>query len=90
MEKKDVLRRAAKVFDIPTDIAGGEIHIELAGRGEVLCENHKGILLLSEEEVEISLGRETFSVVGEGLTVLAMNANEVRIRGRINGISFNG
>lgn len=90
MEKRGVLRKAAKVFDIPTDVLGGETHIELSGREELLCENHKGILMLSEEEVEISLGRETFSVTGEGLTVLAMNANEVRIRGKISSVNFNG
>ena len=90
MEKKSIFRRTAEVFDIPTDIEGGAIHIEVSGRSEVFVENHKGILMLSEEEVEISLGRETLSVIGENLTVLAMNTAEVRIHGKINSVCFNG
>ncbi|MBR5543106.1 MAG: YabP/YqfC family sporulation protein [Oscillospiraceae bacterium] len=88
MERKSILRRAADAFDIPADVGGGILHIEISGRQEVFVENHKGILMLSEEEVEISSGRGTVTVFGTKLSVLAMNTEEVRISGEIESIRF--
>ena len=88
MEKKNILQKAFRVFDIPEDIKGGSIHIELCGRNEVFVENHKGILTLSETEVEISAGKESLRVTGVDLSVLAMNADEVRICGNIESVHF--
>lgn len=90
MAKESIRVRAADMFDIPADTRGGLLHIEMTGNREVFIENHKGILELSENEVLLNGGKKTVRVVGSGLCVLAMNAEEVRLSGVIESISFEG
>ncbi|MBQ8003763.1 MAG: YabP/YqfC family sporulation protein [Oscillospiraceae bacterium] len=88
MSKQSFIVRAADLFDVPADARGGLMHIEMTGNREVYVENHKGILELSETEVKLNMGKGSVKVSGNGLAVLAMNAEEVRLSGVIEGISF--
>ena len=54
--------RASRLFDIPQDIPGGLLHIEMTGDREVFVENHKGILALSENEVILAFGKAGHTV----------------------------
>ena len=58
MKKERVLIKAADMFDVPADVKGGLLHIEIESNREVFFENHKGIVSLSEEEVEIKVEAE--------------------------------
>ncbi|MBQ4545188.1 MAG: sporulation protein [Oscillospiraceae bacterium] len=88
MQKDSFRVRAADLLDIPADIKGGLLHIEITGKREVFIENHKGILELSENEVTLNAGKETVRVLGQKLRVLAMNNNEIRLSGIIESVGF--
>ena len=90
MSKESIRVRAAEMFDIPADTRGGLLHIEMSGNKEVFFENHKGILELSDNEVVLNSGKGMVRVVGQRLVVLAMNADEIRLSGIIESISFCG
>lgn len=90
MSRESIRVRAAEMFDIPADTRGGLLHIEMTGNREVFIENHKGILELSDNEVTVNAGKGTVRVVGQRLCVLAMNAEEVRLSGLIESVSFGG
>lgn len=79
---------AARIFDIPADICGGLLHIEMTGNREVFIENFKGISELSENEVIINAGRKNLRITGDKLRIGAMNSNEMRLFGNIGSISF--
>ena len=88
MSKQNFIVRAADLFDVPADVRGGLMHIEMTGNREVYIENHKGILALSETEVRLNTGNGSVKITGADIGVLAMNADEIRISGIIAGLSF--
>lgn len=88
MSKQNFIVRAADLFDVPADVRGGLMHIEMTGNREVYIENHKGILELSETEVRLNTGNGSVKITGADIGVLAMNADEIRISGIIAGLSF--
>ena len=88
MKKEKLFVRAADMFDVPADTKGGLLHIELEGNREVFLENHKGIISLADEEIEINSPCGVVSVTGQKLFVKALNADEVALCGRIEKIEF--
>ena len=88
MKKDRVILKAADMFDIPADIKGGLLHIETEGRRAVFLENHKGIVSISEEEIEINSPEGSVFVSGSRLKVGAMNGDELKIEGVIEKIEF--
>ncbi len=90
MKKENIFIKTADMFDIPADTKGGLLHIELSGNREAFFENHKGIISLGEEEIEINSPSGSVCVVGGNLRVTAMNAAELRICGRIERIEYKG
>lgn len=88
MSKQSFIVRAADLFDLPADVRGGLMHIEMTGNREVYIENHKGILELSETEVRLNTGSGCVKITGADIGVIAMNADEIRLSGIIAGLSF--
>lgn len=88
MRKEKFIVKAADVFDVPADVRGGLVHIEVSGNREVFIENHKGIINLAKEEVRINSPEGVISVCGSGLFVAAMNGEELRLKGQIESIAF--
>ena len=90
MKKERFIVKAADMFDVPADIHGGLVHIEVSGRREVFVENHKGIVSLAKEEISINSAEGVIKIFGKNLYVAAMNGEELRISGRIESIAFCG
>ncbi len=88
MQKESIRVRAAQLLDIPADTRGGLLHIEMTGNREVFIENHKGILELTDNEVQLNAGKGTVKILGQRLCVLAMNGEEIRLSGQIDSVSF--
>ena len=86
---KDSFRvRAAEFFDVPSDIEGGLLHIELKENRAIYIENHKGILELMENEVLLDGGNHLVRVRGSRLCINAINTCEIRLSGQIESVSF--
>ena len=90
MKKENLFVKASEMFNVPADTKGGLLHTEIEGSRAVFFENHKGIISLGEEEIEINSGEGRVSVVGQRLSVAAMNGDEIRITGKIEKIEFLG
>lgn len=88
MKKDSVIVKAADMLDVPVDVKGGLLHTEIESNREVFFENHKGIVSLSEEEIEINSPDGCVFICGTRLKVSAMNAEELRISGVIDKIEF--
>ncbi len=90
MQKDGIRLRAAELLDMPADMLAGLLHIEMTGTKEVFIENHKGIIELTENEVTINAGKKVVHVLGQRLSVLSMNSDELRLGGEIERVSFEG
>lgn len=88
MERKEsILERAAQTLDLPVDVTGLP-RIELLGDRELRVEYHKGILSYGTQEIHVSGGKMVIRVVGNGLELRSMNADELLITGNIRVVEL--
>jgi len=81
--KTKVLTEAAEIFDLPADVVAGLPHVELVGNTQFFMEHHQGILSYSGEAIDINGGKLIVRVRGEGLELVSMTGEALRIRGTI-------
>ena len=62
--------------------------LEMVGSRQLYLEHHAGILAYSEEQIDVNTTAGALRVRGEGLSLLAMTAEELRIGGRIAAVEW--
>ncbi|MBR2928415.1 MAG: sporulation protein [Oscillospiraceae bacterium] len=87
MKGKQVLRRCAEALDLPTDLVAGEMKIELT-EGELYLTRHRGLMSYSETLIDVNAGELIVRVKGEGLQLLAMSEEELRIGGEMHAVEL--
>ena len=85
---KAVLSEAAELFDLPADVVAGLPHIEVVGNQECFMEQHRGILSYSGEEIAINGENLIIRVRGEGLALVSMTGEALRIKGSISQVEW--
>ena len=91
MEKGDragPLDSLAELLDLPGDVVAGLPHLELVGSRQLYVEHHQGILAYSGERIDINTAHAILRVEGQGLELLAMTGEELRLGGRIDRIEW--
>ena len=83
-----VLDTVAELFDLPADVVAGLPRLEMVGSRQLYLEHHAGILAYSEEQIDVNTTAGALRVRGEGLSLLAMTAEELRIGGRIAAVEW--
>lgn len=83
-----VLDTVAELFDLPADVVAGLPRLEMVGSRQLYLEHHAGILAYSEEQIDVNTSAGALRVRGEGLSLLAMTAEELRIGGRIAAVEW--
>ena len=86
--KKEILDRAAELFDLPPDLVAGLPHIEMMGSSHFYMERHKGILSYSGEEIAINGEKCILRVFGENLELTSMTGDQLRIKGNISRVEW--
>ena len=87
-ERGWVLDSVAELFDLPADVVAGLPRLEMVGSRQLYLEHHAGILAYSEEQIDVNTSAGALRVRGEGLSLLAMTAEELRIGGRIAAVEW--
>ncbi|MCL1820974.1 MAG: sporulation protein [Oscillospiraceae bacterium] len=87
-DKRGVLERFSRVLDLPADIVADLPRISIIGGGEILIENHRGILLYNDTDIHVGGGKVVIKLHGHRMCVGAMNSNELSIKGKLLGIDF--
>ena len=85
---KSILSEAAELFDLPADVVAGLPHIEAVGAGHFYMEHHRGILSYSGEEIAINAEKMIVRVFGEGLELVSMTGDALRIQGTIRRVEW--
>lgn len=86
--REGILSGAAELFDLPADVVAGLPRLELVGDRELYLEGHRGLLAYSDTQIDANTGFGILRIRGEGLTLLAMTAEELRIGGRIAAVEW--
>ena len=85
---KTIFSEAAELFDLPADAVAGLPHVEMVGCGHFYMEHHRGILSYSGEEIAVNGDRMIVRVYGEGLELISMTGEALRIRGTIRRVEW--
>ena len=86
--KKNLLDEAAELFDLPADVVAGLPQIEMVGSGHFYMEHHRGILSYSGEEIAVNAEKMIVRVFGEGLELVSMTGDALRIQGTIRRVEW--
>ena len=81
-----ILERTAQMLELPADVIAGLSRLELIGDHELRIEQHKGILVYSREEIQVSTGKFIIKIMGNDLELRAMTGLELLITGQIRSI----
>ena len=85
-----VLNAVAELFDLPADVVAGLPHLELIGSRQLYLEHHTGILSYSDTRIDANTAAGVLRVQGQGLHLMAMTAEELRIGGTILSVEWVG
>ncbi|MEA5039480.1 MAG: YabP/YqfC family sporulation protein [Clostridiaceae bacterium] len=80
---REALRRAE---ELGVPFSGPLLTLE--GDGALLLERHRGVIEYTDTRVVLAAGLYTLRVTGQGLTLTAMDAQAVRLRGRIDTLEL--
>ena len=83
-----VLSTVAELFDLPADVVAGLPRLEMVGSRQLYVEHHAGILAYSQEQIDVNTAAGVLRVRGDGLSLLAMTAEELRIGGRLASVEW--
>ena len=83
-----VLSTVAELFDLPADVVAGLPRLEMVGSRQLYLEHHQGILAYSDSRIDVNTAAGVLCVKGEGLSLLAMTAEELRIGGRLGSVEW--
>lgn len=88
-ERKERNRNTiVKALELPRDLFCGDPLFTMTGNGELIIENHRGILLCSPEQMLIRTIRNTIRVEGEGMLLESYNPDAAKICGKIDTIGI--
>ncbi len=87
-QRKTLLEQAAARFELPGEALAGMSCVQLVGRGELLLQNHRGILSYGEEEILVSGNRELIRVKGNSLKLRSMTPTDLVVTGTIDAVEL--
>lgn len=82
------IRLAAEQLDLPEGMLHGLPQVTLDGDLQLLVERHMGITEYGTERIRIASKGFTIEVLGESMHLVAMDRENIRIRGRIHGVNY--
>ena len=82
--------RLLRCLGLITEASSAISIIEIVSNHRMLIENHKGILLYNDNNIQIQTGDGAITVLGEDLELSYMSDFQIVISGRIISVSLNG
>ena len=87
-EKRSLAEWLAVKLDIPADLAGGGLRLDMRGRHTLMVHGCRKILDFTPCEVRLAVENSTLTVKGKRLICTAYLAGAVGIEGYVCAISF--
>ena len=88
MAEKEKRGMLSRLTDAARPSLAPEFHIEINDARELIAEGCMGILLCSEEQIKLSVGRRILLVTGSDLVISGMFGQNICIRGRLSSFEF--
>jgi len=83
-----VRERLIDIFDLPKDIVLDLPRITAIGSGQLLIENHRGIVSFTSEMVVIGYKEGRVIIEGRSFELCSINMEEILLTGEIERLTF--
>ncbi|MGE6629257.1 sporulation protein YqfC [Bacillus sp. NPDC077027] len=77
-----------KTLEIPPDVMMDLPRITMVGRLHIYIENHKGLLLFSDEEVRLMLKQGQCIILGKNFVIKTILPEEILLEGTIDEVRY--
>lgn len=88
MMRQKSWQRIGAMLDIPDDIMMDTVRVTMVGRGELLVENHSGIIEYTSELLRVKVSDGELSVSGTGLSLAVIEKEQVRVAGTVSAVRY--
>lgn len=75
-------------LDLPRDIILDVPKIIVTGDSEITIENHKGVVVFSENQVKVSSGIGLISIYGSNFEIIFMGGTTIVIGGKFKSVIY--
>lgn len=83
-----IMTAAAEDLKLPRDVVLGEVLVSFVGRGSVVVENYRGILLYDDNTVKLQAKHCKLLFRGRRLHIDYYDRDEMKISGFIQSLEF--
>lgn len=88
MTRRKRWQRIGAMLDIPDDIIMDTVRVTMVGRGELLVENHSGIIEYTGELLRVKVSDGELCVSGTGLSLAVIEKEQVRVAGTVSAVRY--
>ena len=88
MMKEKLLHKMVSALKLPPEVDLKLPKLTMYGRGEILLENHRGVLCYTDEELRFLTEYGIVTIRGADLELLEFSMERASIRGRIDGWTY--
>lgn len=85
---RDLKRKTIKALDVPSDVILDMPRLTMIGFLQLYIENHRGVLLFSDQELRLLLKKGQLIIRGEGLVIRTILSEELFLEGSIRAIEI--
>lgn len=86
--KKGFREKFAELLELPKELVLNIPRITMAGNGDMMIENYKGLVEYDQSRIRISTGPGTVRIAGRGLVIREITSEDVIISGDIHTVEF--
>ena len=86
--RTELASAAAELFGLPADVVAGLPRVELLGGRQLWLEGHTGLLSCGPERIDAGTRAGVLCVRGEGLSLLGITPDALRVGGKIRSLSW--
>lgn len=86
--KHDNRKNLIDTLELPRDLICGEPIFTMMGDGDLLIENHRGIVQCSGQHIVVRTQKHVIRIGGDGLFLESYSIDGMRIRGKIEQIGI--
>jgi sporulation protein YqfC len=86
--RKKLNEWTSQVIDLPPDVTLDLPRLTLIGNRKLFIENHRGLVHFSSERLKLAIHNGLLELLGSGLMIRTISAEEISIEGQINELKY--
>ena len=86
--RKGIREKFTEILELPKELVLNTFRLTMVGNGDVMIQNHKGIMEFGCERVRVSTGSGIVKITGSNLLIREITSEDIIISGIIESIEF--